>query len=297
MEINSVPVTTGRWRYVGVFVICLVATVLLQFLGGALAYPFVKPSIHPLQFNALARPLALAFMIVAFGIMARLMDKQPGSMFEVQGLGLRGNGLQGNWPRNLLTGLFIGALVIVFAVLAIMGFGSYTPVFAPDYKHLAIIVWIGLTAGALEEVACRGYPFATLSKAIGGWPAALFLSVLFGSAHLFNPHHSWLGFTNTVLVGLVLAYMVMRTGSLWMAIGFHFAWNFTLGTLFGLPVSGVDLFVAIVRAKAEGHPLLTGGDYGIEASLTGTAAILLGMLGVHLLTTKNSVPTETSPAD
>lgn len=292
MENQTAPASPSRWGYVGRFILAVVLVVVLQYLSGAIAFVITRPAgIHPLRFNALARPFALILMIVAFGVMARLLDKQPGSMFEVQGLGTRGN-----WLRNAWTGALIGVVLIALGVLAIVGFGSYAPVFSPNYLHLAVIVWIGVTAAALEEVASRGYPFQTLGKAIGVWPAALVLSLLFGAAHLLNPNHSWLGFANTVLVGMLLAFMVVRTGSLWMAIGFHFAWNFTLGTLFGLPVSGVDIFLALVRGKAEGPQLITGGAYGIEASLTGTIVILLGFAGVHLLARKNPETAETSPA-
>lgn len=287
----SVPASPSRWGYLARFVLCVVLTIPIQFLGGAIAYLLVRPpGIHPLRFNAIARPLALVFMILAFGLMARFMDKLP-NIFEAQGLGTRGA-----WLRESFFGAGIGALLVALAVAAVVGLGSYTPVFAPNYAHLAIVVWICMTAAALEEVAARGYPFRVLTHAIGVWPAALVFSLLFGAAHLLNPHHSWIGFANTVLVGLLLAFMVMRTGSLWMAIGFHFAWNFTLGTLFGLPVSGVDIFLALVKGRAEGHPLLTGGEYGLEASLTGTIVILLGFALVHLAAPKNLAHRETPMA-
>lgn len=279
----------SRLGYFGRFLLCVVLSVPIQFLGGMIAYLFTRPTaVHQLRFNALARPFALILMIITFGVMARLMDKIPGSMFEVQGLGTKGK-----WLQNALVGAGVGALSVALGVGGIIVLGVYTPVFAPNYLHLAVIIWICITAAALEEVATRGYPFQVLSQAIGVWPAAASLSLLFGALHLLNPHHSFLGFANTVLVGMLLAFMVVRTGTLWMAIGFHFAWNFTLGTLFGLPVSGVDIFLALVKAQAEGHPLLTGGGYGLEASLTGTIVILLGFVVVHLAAPKNVASRET----
>lgn len=284
------PPSPSRLGYLGRFLLCVVLTIPIQFLGGMIAYFFTRPTaIHQLRFNALARPLALILMIIAFGLVARLLDKIPGSLLEVQGLGTKGN-----WLRNAVVGAGLGALLVALGVGCIVAFGVYAPVFAPNYLHFAVIIWICITAAALEEVATRGYPFQVLSLAIGVWPAAALLSLLFGALHLLNPHHSFLGFANTVLVGMLLAFMVIRTGTLWMAIGFHFAWNFTLGTLFGLPVSGVDIFLALVKARAEGHPLLTGGDYGLEASLTGTIVILLGFAVVHLAAPKN-VPSRETP--
>jgi len=282
----------GRGFYAWLFLLCAKVSLLCQLFGGAIAFMLTRPAAtHPLRFNALARPLAMLLMILSFGMMARLMDKRPGGMFEAQGLGT-----QGGWLPNSALGVVIGALSVVLAVAGVVAMGSYTAVFSPNYLHLAVITWICITAAALEEVATRGYPFQTLAKSIGTWPAAMVLSLIFGALHLLNPNHSWLGFANTVFVGMLLAFMVIRTGTLWMAIGFHFAWNFTLGTLFGLPVSGVDIFLAGVSGKAEGPLLLTGGDYGIEASLTGTLVILLGFVPVYLLTRKSSMTAETSAA-
>src|SRR5207245_1439230 len=106
----------------------------------------------------------------------------------------------------------------------------------------------------------------------------LVLSVLFGAAHIRNPHSTLLGAANTSLVGVFFSIAYLRTRALWMPFGIHFAWNFSLGTLYGLPVSGITSFAAIVHGTALGPSWLTGGDYGIEASATGTAVILLGIL-------------------
>jgi hypothetical protein len=54
-------------------------------------------------------------------------------------------------------------------------------------------------------------------------------------------------------------------------------WNATLGLLYGLPVSGLTAFSVIVQSRASGPEWLTGGDYGLEASATGTVIILAGI--------------------
>jgi hypothetical protein len=58
---------------------------------------------------------------------------------------------------------------------------------------------------------------------------------------------------------------------LWSAWGVHFGWNLTLGVLFGARTSGFGFEGRILEMKPteEGirSPLLSGGDYGPEASL------------------------------
>jgi membrane protease YdiL (CAAX protease family) len=65
-----------------------------------------------------------------------------------------------------------------------------------------------------------------------------------------------------VLLGA--AYMLTR--SLWMPMGLHAAWNFTQGFIFDVPVSGTPQN-GLVHAKLSGPVLLSGGGFGLEASL------------------------------
>jgi membrane protease YdiL (CAAX protease family) len=67
-----------------------------------------------------------------------------------------------------------------------------------------------------------------------------------------------------------MALVTLRTGSLWFAIGLHGAWNFTLGPIASLPVSGYRFF-PLLEVESVGSPLWTGGEYGLEGSLLSAA--------------------------
>jgi hypothetical protein len=69
----------------------------------------------------------------------------------------------------------------------------------------------------------------------------------------------------------------MLTRSLWLPMGLHAAWNFAEGYIFDVPVSGQPE-QGLVTAKLSGPLLLSGGDFGLEASLI--AVIIAGSLGV-----------------
>jgi hypothetical protein len=60
-----------------------------------------------------------------------------------------------------------------------------------------------------------------------------------------------------------------------MPFGLHFGWTFVLGVVFGLPVSGLTIFATMIHGKASGPRWLTGGSYGVEASATGSAVIVI----------------------
>jgi uncharacterized protein len=145
-------------------------------------------------------------------------------------------------------------------------------------------VFLMLLCGALaEELVFRGYPFQHLETAIGSIQAVVVISFLYGLLHLLNPYPARWGIVNSFLIGVLLSFAYLRTRALWLPWGFHFAWNATLGLLFGLPVSGIRVLNLWTYTDAFGSDWLTGGKYGVEASASVTAVILLGMLFVWKL--------------
>jgi hypothetical protein len=88
-----------------------------------------------------------------------------------------------------------------------------------------------------------------------------------------------------VLVGGLFALMWAKSGSLWPSVGFHAAWNFALGCLFSLPVSGIQTF-RLFDFAAVGTPWISGGSFGAEGSvlawpILGAAWWLLSRLPDH----------------
>lgn len=141
-----------------------------------------------------------------------------------------------------------------------------------------------LGVGLNEETLSRGYQLQNLVDGLGlRW--GLFLSsAIFAALHLGNPNVTWY----TVIPGLLaagyfLAFGWVRTGQLWLSIGLHLGWNFFEGTVFGFPVSGLQLF-QLVRQKAIGPTLITGGAFGPEAGLVILPALTLGTFLIWMYT-------------
>jgi uncharacterized protein len=76
------------------------------------------------------------------------------------------------------------------------------------------------------------------------------------------------------------------------AIGFHFAWNFLQYSVFGMGLAGE--FSSVLRLTGVGDVLLTGGEYGPEASLPGLAVTLLTLGIVWYFFLRNNKPRECS---
>jgi membrane protease YdiL (CAAX protease family) len=282
--LNLLVSPDGRLRNGWRFLIAVFAFILTEKLAARLASTFVHS--YSMRFEALFRPMHLTLLLIVFTLMVKLLDRVPGNPLAAQGLDTRRR-----WSRDVAFGLLIGFGLVTIAVIALAIFGDLTfriELTDQTIPPALLVVWVLATAAMLEEVFFRGYPFQRLADGLAGLDrfirmpfgttAIIVLSILFGVVHLRNPHATLLGAANTALVGVFFSIAYLRTRALWMPFGIHFGWNFTLGTLFGLPVSGITNFAVVVHGTALGPVWLTGGDYGIEASATGTTVILLGIL-------------------
>jgi uncharacterized protein len=138
-----------------------------------------------------------------------------------------------------------------------------------------------ILAGFAEELLFRGILFRWIEEFAGSWAALILTSALFGLGHIENPNATWFSsFAIAVEAGLLLGGAYMLTRSLWAPIGLHAAWNFTQGYIFDIPVSGVPEN-GLTRAKLSGPALLSGGQFGLEASVL--ALVVATAAGVWLI--------------
>jgi uncharacterized protein len=93
----------------------------------------------------------------------------------------------------------------------------------------AALAWLGscLLIGVAEEYLFRGYLLQTLWKSLGFWPAAILIALWFGADHyFFKPGENLWDLISLVSIGIWLCYSVLRTGSLWLAAGYHAAFDY-----------------------------------------------------------------------
>jgi uncharacterized protein len=130
-----------------------------------------------------------------------------------------------------------------------------------------------LFGAAGEEMLFRGYAFQLLVRSIGPFATILPVSVLFGLAHLGNLNSTLLGVINTALWGILLGFAYWRTNALWLPIGLHFGWNFTL-PLFGVNLSGFTMGVTGYALHWRTGDLVSGGAYGPEGSILASGIVV-----------------------
>ena len=121
--------------------------------------------------------------------------------------------------------------------------------------------------GLYEEYLMRGYLQAALTRGIGFWWSALFLSVTFGCLHIQNNGESPIGICSAVLAGLVFCISLWYLKNLWWAIGFHGSWDWAQSYLWGTADSGRVAQGHLFSLHPEGNILWSGGATGPEGSL------------------------------
>jgi hypothetical protein len=221
---------------------------------------------------SLAAVAALAGLAMALYVgFVRLVERRPTTE-----LALRGHG------GELATGLLLGAGLYTACVLVLMLLGIYRIDGLNPWAFMLPALAMALSSGILEELLFRGVLFRIVEETCGSWVSIAVSSFVFGFLHLVNPAATVIGALFISLeAGLLLAAAYMLTRRLWMGIGFHIAWNYTQSGIFSGIVSGSDSDPGLVRSAVDGPTALTGGSFGLEASLV--AFLLCTATGVLLL--------------
>ena len=222
------------------------------------------------QWAIIGGSIVAAVFLIAYVGFGRLVEHRA-----VSDLSLKGAALE------LLAGLAIGVALFssVVGVMALLG--AYQVIGTQPASVLYPIIGISIVSGVTEEIMLRGLFFRIIENWLGSWVALVLSAALFGALHLGNPNASLLaGAAIAIEAGVMLAAIYMVTRRLWAAIGLHAAWNFTQGGIFGIAVSGFDVKGVLVP-RITGPELLTGGEFGAEASLP--AILICTLFGIALL--------------
>lgn len=185
------------------------------------------------------------------------------------------------WLAQLCWGAALGALLMVLPALFLTITGTVSWQFHGLQQvaiGAAVLLFVGVAV--TEELTFRGFMFQRLIAGIGSWPAQIAMSAYFvlNHASALQQGDSWnyLAMANIFIASLMFGFAYLRTSSLAMPIGLHLMANFSQGTLLGFGVSGSDqvgVLTPVFSAEAPGW--LTGGAFGLEASVPGLVTVVL----------------------
>lgn len=183
------------------------------------------------------------------------------------------------WPRELLLGLAAGALLMALpaAFLAAGGWVTWRVSLGWSEAFASTLLMLAAAAAA-EELLFRGFLFQRLIAGLGAWPAQLLIAALFTLTHSdalaeLGPG-AYLAGANIFLASIMFGLAYLRTRSLALPLGLHFAANAMQGPILGFGVSGNDAPGLLSATLSDAPAWLTGGAFGLEASVPGCICVV-----------------------
>ncbi len=282
--INQLGRLRSGWRLLIFAILNFIA--LFLFTTGARVFYAIAIRVAPTReindflSNMIYRCVVLAAALAAGYVCARWLEGLPW-----RSLGLW---FHTRWLRHFLLGSAIGIASLALAAgIATAGGGlrfsfSGRAVLFSVIQTLVFTAILFVVAALAEEALFRGYPLQTMARANLAALGAIITSVWFAAGHFLNPNFEYgLPLVNLILAGIWFAVAFLRARSLWFPLGIHWAWNWALGSVFGLPVSGSHLAPdPLMKGFDLGPAWLTGGDFGIEGGVAATVAILVSTVVV-----------------
>ena len=294
IQVYREPLIKAGWLRCLLFVPALgVAATLIGLV--ALLLPGVSLETEPSgPVGDLAAVLSAGAMLVATLLTAFLFRK----LIDRRSFVSLGFSLGRQMRIDLVAGMIwgVGLISAVFCILLSMGGVNVESIQFPPVGALIYLVLLFAVVAVSEELMIRGYLLNNLMASMNKYIALLLVSVIFAAFHGANPNVTLVGLLNIVLAGLLLGIYYVHRQNLWFPIGMHWTWNLFQGGVYGSSVSGTKS-VGFLTLDVSGSELLTGGEFGFEASLVTSAVILAATILIHLRYRSCKSWSSTSPAE
>lgn len=184
-----------------------------------------------------------------------------------------------------LRGALIGFLMFAVCIGALAVFGTVSSRTGnPQLQGLnalggVLLVYLGWTIqGPTEEILCRGWLLQTQGARYRPWVGIVISSFVFALLHSLNTGFNAFAAINLLLFALFAALFVLYEGGLWGIFGWHAAWNWAEGNVFGTQVSGGSVYGGVLlNLRTSGPAWMTGGAFGPEGGFVVTFFLLVSI--------------------
>jgi membrane protease YdiL (CAAX protease family) len=210
----------------------------------ALVWPWIDAALYPWLARATragstrARPIAYAeYLIVAWGFTKLLARQWSSTGREWSDLGFRSGSIIDKAIGSVLVLAYVAVALRARGKIAAspgslahlrQSFGRAEPLLPRTKSDRVLFAFVSISAGFVEELFYRGYLAWYLAAMFGSVTAFIASSALFGMAHVYLGRSH---VVRTAIVGLVLAFVVLASGSLWPAIAIHATMDLVAGDL------------------------------------------------------------------
>lgn len=195
-----------------------------------------------------------------------------------------------SYAKGILLGFFLLSLIVL--ILKLTGFAEINKNAGGFNKKLFLVFLLAwIIQGFEEEFLLRSILMNQMAGKGKIKVALIANSLIFSIFHLGNAGFNLMAFINIFLMGFVFSLIFYIKDSIYLVAAAHSFWNMTMGNIFGLAVSGNrPPGASLFTTKLEGPALMTGGGFGLEASLV--SSLVLGILAIILIRKINKIDPE-----
>ncbi len=191
-----------------------------------------------------------------------------------------------NFPREFLSGLCLGSLLMLVPALVLTVFGLVQwDIIKCVSEKLLPAIWSMAGVVLAEELLFRGFIFQRLIAGLGEWPAQIVVALLFLLTHSgtlnFAGSTKIMAMVNIFTASMLFGKAYLKTKSLALPIAIHFSANVMQGSILGFGVSGHDQVSVLQPSLLAGSDFFTGGPFGLEAGFVGLVTLLLMTAAVY----------------
>jgi uncharacterized protein len=219
-----------------------------------------------------------AIIILLASMICQLLRRKP--LAELFGK------FDAQWLKELCVGSMVGSAFMLIPALILGMFDWVHWQWNPEgFSVLSSSLLLFAGVAVAEELLFRGFVFQRLIAGTGQLTAQLIIAAYFLLTHLNNPGMTGnikvMASINIFLASILFGLAFIRTKSLAMPLGLHFMANFVQGGALGFGVSGTAQSGLLIPNFGIAPMWLTGGQFGLEASLPGLLCVVVTLLVLY----------------
>ncbi|MFV8325217.1 CPBP family intramembrane glutamic endopeptidase [Flavobacterium sp. ZS1P14] len=234
--------------------VCFIAFIIAQQLAGKI---LELTSLDKNYRNLIKGLISSVAVIAAYSYFFRKYEKREITEFSNKGIG-----------KYIITGTLIGLLLQSLTILVIVLNDGFEIVAVNPISAIIIPFTVAFTVAIFEEILIRGIIFRIIEEKLGSYISLFITAIIFGALHLANPNSTLMsGLCVGIEAGFLMGAAYIYARNLWFPIAIHFAWNFMQSGIFGAITSGNEKTSGLLTTKITGSHLITGGEFGPEATI------------------------------
>ncbi len=189
--------------------------------------------------------------------------------------------------KNYLIGLLIGSLMLSIIIIV----GYYLEILnikqnIYNYTLIAIYFIAFTIQGISKQMFYTNFIFSEINAKYNVYLGIIITGMIYALVNINNTSFNYIAFINIFLFGILYCAIYYHTQSIWFTSALYTAFKFAEGNIFGLAISKIVNYESTLTTTLESDIFLTGGAFGIKASILTTPIVLLALIITILMIKK-----------